>query len=98
MLLGVFVFPLLFQPLHETKHCKQPAISVKCLDYSMVGADSHISGSCPICDFQFLVNDIPQISVFRAAVPCIVRPFADLKPSSYSLQNISPKTPRAPPV
>lgn len=107
ILFGIFFFPILFQSVHivwhhsngyksEHNHCFQP-ITNKGL-YSNGENLSEKEKTCPICEYQFSINDLPKISLFKADIPVLAFIYIEATTKQQYKQVFSDKTPRAPPI
>lgn len=54
--------------------------------------------TCPICEYQFSVNDLPKISFFSTYIPVFVCTYNEIAIQEQHKQVFLDKTPRAPPV
>jgi hypothetical protein len=106
-LLGIFCFPIIFQSVHivwhhshgykqEYKICDK-GTSEK-TSYSFAKNISQKENICPICEYQFSINDLPKNSVFRTIIPEIACLLNEIAVQQQYNQIFSDKTPRAPPV
>lgn len=107
LLFGVFIFPILFQSVHivrhhshdikcEHEHCHQ-TIADKGF-HSNVEINSEKEKSCLICEFEFSINDLPEIAFFSPAINVIDFNYAEIATQEARIQVLSEKSPRAPPV
>jgi hypothetical protein len=105
-LLGIFVFPIVFQPFHiiwhhaEDSHCHHeccPSEEKKPvgLIFDVFSANNEY---CPICEYHFPVNDLPENFFFASATKTVTSSVYELKIKPAYQQITSTKTPRAPPV
>jgi hypothetical protein len=107
LLLGIFTFPIVFQPFHLLQHqstgacfehlCCQTEAAVK-VTLPGIHFESQDKEECPVCEYDFAVKDLPGSSLFRTFTPVthrsLKKPVNDLAfPQVYST-----KTPRAPPL
>lgn len=107
LLFGIFFFPILFQSTHVVWH---HAHSYKCehnlCSQTTTNKDLHSNGenvsekekTCPICAYQFAINDLPKISFFNAIIPVFTCTYNEVATQQHYKQGSSDKTPRAPPV
>lgn len=106
MLLGIFVFPIAYQPYHTVRHHSEKAdchhecyqLTYEKTEGLVIDANTDGDEPCPICDYHFPVNDLPKPLFYIPATPVVQGAVAekDIKPAFK--QVISIKTPRAPPV
>lgn len=105
ILLGIFVFPIFYQPYHivlhhsEELHCHHDCCSSKIEKSTDLIVDIYTEKEepCPICNYHFPVNDIPGISFFATSLIALKGQIYDLDIKRASQQVVSIKTPRAPP-
>ena len=107
LLLGIFYFPIIFQSAHIVWHhsngCKD--------EYQLCGKKTSNNTSCSfsknisqketiclICEYQFSINDLPKVPVFRPIIPEFTCSIHEIVTQQYNKQNFSEKSPRAPPV
>ncbi|MFW5760338.1 MAG: hypothetical protein ACOCXH_05105 [Cyclobacteriaceae bacterium] len=107
LLFGIFFLPIIFQSVHVVWHHSH---SYKCehnlCSQPITKKDLHSNGenvsekekTCPICEYQFSINDFPKISFFNPAIPAIACNYIELATQQQYKQVFSDKTPRAPPV
>jgi hypothetical protein len=53
--------------------------------------------SCLVCDYEFSINNLPEISIFRITTPITERSFQEKETQAYFQEVSSYKSPRAPP-
>lgn len=109
-LIGIFSFPIVFQPvhvvwhhLHGYRHTPQQCslCSITRPDYAACAfdeEDDYGEGVCPICAYQFSINQLPEVTAFDPVVPEIFCGQNTAIASQYFRQDRTTKTPRAPPV
>ena len=107
LLFGIFFIPNVFQSVHivwhhshgykcEHNHCFQ---TITKTDFHSNGENvSEKEKTCPICEYQFSINDLPKISFFSPVIPAIVSIYNEITTQQQYKQVFSDKTPRAPPV
>jgi hypothetical protein len=108
-LMGLFIFPIVFQPLHVLllhspshehhhccahKHCQAHAKPQHHNDVKLSLADDN----CPICNYHFATKDVSNPSVARAAIPVFTYDYNEFATQQIYNQTFSNKSPRAPPV
>ena len=107
-LLVIFVFPILFQPMHFIWHHVHDG---DCVDHSHAHcachfiADDSPSGPevapqkdrCLICDFEFSINDLPEHAVVESYIPKLVAVFHEKNSSGFIPAIVVVQSPRAPP-
>lgn len=107
LLLGIFFFPIIFQSVHivwhhpngyknQCRHCEKE--TAENTSYSFAKDVSQKENICPICEYQFSINDLPIISIFRTIIPEIACLFNEIAVQQQYNQIFSDKTPREPPV
>ncbi|MDX8340246.1 hypothetical protein SLH46_13685 [Draconibacterium sp. IB214405] len=104
--LGIFVFPIAYQPYHIVRHHSEKAdCHHECChlvhdepDGVTFKDNSGEEESCPICDYHFPVKDLPKPLFFTAAIPIVQNSLVEIEIKRACKQVISTKTPRAPPV
>jgi hypothetical protein len=98
VLLGLFVFPILFQSIHIVWHHSHDILhtsnSLGCTNKVVCfNEDNH----CPICEYQFFVNKQPNTDFFEIVIPFICNSFKETAIFQPYQQNFSLISPRAPP-
>ncbi len=107
LLCGIFLFPIIFQSVHivwhhshgfkcEHHHCQQIAPHEDFHSYFENISDE--VSKCPICDYQFPVNNLPEVSFLGTLLPLHTCIYIELNQQSQYKQVFSDKTPRAPPT
>lgn len=109
LLAAILVFPIGFQSFHVLSHhsgkhqeyhehdargTRLPAQEMMLIVMYKVQDHEH----CPVCEFQFSVNDLPKVSVFRVLAPRISRLYTEKATRQANNQDFPVKSPRAPPV
>ena len=107
LLFGSFFFSIIFQSVHVIRHHSN---THKCehnlCSQTLTNTDFHSNGenvlerekTCPICEYQFSINDLPKISFFNAVIPVFVCTYNEVTTQQQYKPVFSDKTPRAPPV
>lgn len=107
LLFGIFFFFILFQSVHIVWHHSH---GYKCEHnqcfQTITNTDIHLYGenvsekekTCPICEYQLSINDLPKISFFNAVIPVFDCTYIEVVIQQQYKQVFSDKTPRAPPV
>lgn len=107
LLFGIFFFPILFQSFHIVWHhshgykCEHNLCSQTITNTCFHSNDKNVSEkekTCPICEYQFSINDLPKISFFNAVIPVFACTYNEVATQQQYKQVFSDKTPRAPPV
>lgn len=106
-LLGIFFFPIVFQSVHTVWHYSPTYNGEHTLYlHTITNKYLHTNGKnvsekekiCPICTYQFAINNLPTISFFNPVIPTFTCDYNEIVTQQYYKQVISDKTPRAPPV
>jgi hypothetical protein len=106
VLTGFLIFPIIFQSIpvvwHHSYDHSEIAIHSSCSNNDPgsckdVSGISTSSGHCPICEYQFTVNILPDCSIQVATVPVITATCHDIATGNPHLQIVALKSPRAPP-
>lgn len=109
-LVGIFSFPIFFQPVHPVSHhlhgythaahhcslCTPERPTPVSCAFDEEDADGE--GACPICEYQFSINELPKAAAFSPVVPEIPCCRNMAATSQYFRQERTTKIPRAPPV
>jgi hypothetical protein len=103
---GIFLFPLIFQSLHIVRYhsghelknheplcCERHHNSSPDHQASVSESEKH----CPIREYQFSLNILPDTSVFEANIPDRVFAFTDIPDGQPHHNRIAYKLTRAPP-
>jgi hypothetical protein len=107
ILFGIFFFPILFQSIHIVWHhsnsfkCNHHQCYCEIIVKPVTRNTSNISKEedhCPICEYEFSLNEIPQIFKFRSFIPILTFVYNEIAVHQKFQQVFSIKTPRAPPV
>jgi len=108
LLFGIFLFPIIFQTIHIVEHHSHAHKSDHNHSLKTVtNSYSHSEGEnlfqkekiCPICEYQFSINDLPSITLFNAAAPVLLLSAYNAVATEQHYRHVfSEKTPRAPPV
>lgn len=107
ILLGIFVFPILFQSLHVLEHhlddlnechhdCStQISHNNNQQHKAKITQDETV---CPILSYELSVNDLHQLFIFQTNIPAFAFPFKQMVVNQHSKSVFSVKSPRAPPL
>ncbi len=107
LLLGVFLFPILFQSYHVVRHHSSLdnsethvcACEITNADNGFqIQKESHKEKPCPICTYHFSINDLPRLSVSRLIIPAYTFTYIEIVAQLFFKQRVTKKSPRAPPV
>lgn len=106
VLLGVFIFPIAYQPYHTVRHhskdlhCHHNCSHAKQEKPAGLHLDvfSAKKEHCSICEYHFPVNDLPKLFFFTSATSILKSSNYELKIKRAYQQVVSTKTPRAPPL
>ncbi len=107
LLLGIFFFPIVFQSIHILRHhfhSHEEHVQecfIKTLDtVAQYNADSHneYDEYCPICDYHFSINDVPEIFCNRLIIPVGAYVYNESIIVTYFNQIWGVLSSRAPPV
>ena len=113
LLVGIFIFPLAYQPWHVVWHhsqelCSQHGCCQLNAEHSAkeaVGCDGPVLNPtpekeepCPICDYHFPVNILPKFFYYPTNNLVAESAVTDLKIRLPFQQVTSVKSPRAPPA
>ncbi len=107
ILLGLFVFPIVFQSLHIVWHhshdykCNHILCHIQQTGQNIqaeINTASQKDNHCPICEYQFSINDLPKIFLFSTNTLLIDSFLKKLELQFYFQQLITIKSPRAPPA
>ena len=106
-LLGIFIFPITFQAFHIIWHHShdyhghhklyQVEVTKKPFQTD-IRAASQKKKHCPICNYEFSINDLPKVFIFRSINLVIESSLNKLELQLPFQQAISIKVPRAPPI
>jgi hypothetical protein len=107
LLFGIFFFPILFQSIHVVWHHSH---TYKCehnlCSQTITNNDIHTNGenvsekekTCPICAYQFAINDLSTISFFNPVIPIFICDYNEIATQHHYKKVYSDKSSRAPPV
>lgn len=107
LLFGIFFFPITFQTFHGVWDHSDDNITENQNCHHRVNDDgSNAEGeciyktenTCPICDYQFSINDIPKVPFFSSEIPEFTSLYYEIKRNHHYKQVHSAKSPRGPPV
>lgn len=106
-LFGIFFFSITFQTLHIVWHHSHgyhdkhfvtlPETSNK-FSLSNAATLSQKEEVCPICEYRFSINDLPQFPIYRSFVPVFACSFNEIATKQQYKHTFPVKSPRAPPV
>jgi len=106
VLAGLLVFPIIFQSVHTVRHhsldrsasegdvCCTGNEPDPCSDGSCL---SNSTGDCPICEYQFTVNGLPDFTIHEAIIPAVTGFYHDVATAKPYLQPVALNSTRAPP-
>ncbi|MCU4158336.1 hypothetical protein J1N10_20345 [Carboxylicivirga sp. A043] len=108
-LTGLFIFPILYQPLHVVLHHSSRHAHHHCCAHKhcQVHANpkqsnaikvSSAEDTCPICDYHFATKDVANPPIERVAILVITNDYNDFATQQKYIQPFSNKSPRAPPA
>jgi len=107
MLFGIFFFPILFQSIHIVWHhshdykCEHQLCHTESSDKDSNNNSVNISQHekiCPICEYQFSINDLPRVLFSKAIVPLYICTLFEINKQQQNKQIFTDKSPRAPPI
>lgn len=107
LLFVVFFFPITFQSLHILWHhshgyksehhvCHQNLYEIDSNTININIAERE--KTCPICEYQFSILDLPEIAFLSSIIPVFSRILKEEAKQQQYKQVFSDRTPRAPPV
>ena len=105
-LLVIFIYPLVFQPIHVVYHHKDDCSHGCYADKTSGICETHQHDTpvftekdekCPICTYEFSINTIPEHSVFKSYVPLNWNRLEQGQVVQVKQSLLNKKTPRAPP-
>ena len=106
-LFWIFFFPILFQSVHIVWHNSQTNKNeYRCCHTETCDTDSPDESEnitqkedvCQICEYQFSLNDLPGISIFRSIIPSFSYSLNVIAFQQDFKQGFTVKSPRAPPL
>ncbi|WP_347840676.1 hypothetical protein [uncultured Draconibacterium sp.] len=113
LLIGIFVFPLFYQPYHVIKHhapkshCTQACCHSKvvlpvekevCNFGIRVNVTVEKEKPCPICEYHFPINILPKLVVFKPKTAVKACLLFGIEERLAKQQIVFKKSPRAPPA
>ncbi|MCU4176155.1 hypothetical protein [Carboxylicivirga sp. N1Y90] len=109
VLFGIFVFPIVFQPVHVVLHHAQDLHDCHTCCHSTFDKDESANSdeivpasaqeeACPICDYHFPLNLIAKAFIYQSNKMVDEKIVIGLNIRLPFLQLLSVKTPRAPPA
>ena len=106
LLLVFFIFPILFQSIHIVSHhsadykseCHLHKKETSGNDlFIVIKKATHELDVCPICEYQFSINNLLEISVPSLIIPVNKNSYTAITLQQYYRKNYTRKSPRAPP-
>lgn len=107
----VFSFSLIYKHVHVLQHKSEDYQTICCshkhkcesktinnINLQDTFAENNNTDRCPICEYQFTINNLPKTSFFNIVIPVISFNYADITKQQQYKQTFSDKTPRAPPI
>ena len=104
-----FLFPIVYQPIHQVHHYGQDQIEPGCEhhhdhqlhhDHDQAAESAHLYHSpehCPICEYEFVIQDLPcSAELVLATMQYCEQKTIFLRGEVYK-SAYSPQSPRAPP-
>lgn len=107
LLFGIFFFPITFHASHVIWHHLHDQCGKHYLCYpeashkhpkSNTESISQNENFCPICAYQFSINDLPETPIFRSTIPVFVCIYSNIAAQKQYKQAFADKSPRAPPI
>jgi len=101
---GLFVFPIFYQSVHVV--CHHTSVQIEHCDSDYCTNNSFQKNSikiiqspahCPVCEYQFSINNLPDISIFKAIMPYTQGVYNENTIQQSHNQICTLKPPRAPP-
>ncbi len=106
-MIGFLLFPMVYQPIHQGHHHDQVQILHSCEKHNDQQQPDHAAESahiyhspepCPICDYEFLIQDLPSSAELAlATMPSCEQITLTFSGEVYK-SAYSQKSPRAPPI
>jgi len=106
-LFWIFFTPILFQSIHIVWHhsdahqCEHHLCISEASDQMLKADDTQLSEKeekCPICEYEFPINNIPKVSSYDASLPIFSSLYTKTLTQKQFIKVISKRNPRAPPV
>lgn len=105
LLLGLFLFPIIFQSIHIAWHHSQSVADnhhIKNSTNSQGSQSNAISvltenDQCPICEYEFSIHNLPAIFVFETILPMLKGIENETAEPQLHLEVYSTKSSRGPP-
>ncbi len=103
LLLGIFFFPIIAQFAHALEHHLHVKARVE-LSYTLSETQDSVSQTdlederCPICEYQFSVNDLHQLNIFSSVISERSFEFTPMLLSRIPQALVLKHSNRAPPV
>lgn len=104
ILLGMFMFPLVFQSVHVLWHHAQVCVDACCCKHLEVTSESPsgdittLEDDCPICNYLITINGFADPLVHRTSLVVEKRVFVFLATQPPLKQVGGFESPRAPPI
>ncbi|PKQ61892.1 hypothetical protein BZG01_18340 [Labilibaculum manganireducens] len=107
ILFVIFFFPITFQSVHIVWHhahgykCEHHLCHAESSDKNSHTSTENLSekeNACPICEYQFSINNLPELSVIKSEIPVLAYSYNQVAAVQQYVQVFSNKTPRAPPI
>ena len=107
LLFGIFFFPIIFQSIHIVWHHSHDYTNEQhlCLietndkdNFNKIENISQKEEICPICEYQFSLNNLPKISIFRTIIPKFTCSYIEIASQKQYKQVFRDKSSRAPPI
>lgn len=106
-LFGIFFYSIIFQSIHIVWHHSHGYKSeCQLIDKETYDIDpctfpkkiAQWEKKCPICEYKFSINDLPELSSFRSIIPGFTCSFKEIATQQHYKRVFLEKSPRAPPV
>lgn len=102
--LGIFTFPIVFQPLHVVWHQSHNQHGAEIYEVFVDISHGHklsvlnnINHHCLVCEYEIVINSLPQENYFHIIIPFVLNSNYILSVFQPVYQLYSSKTPRSPP-
>jgi hypothetical protein len=108
LVFGIFIFPILFQPVHIIWHhshetpvctsCHVSDIGKQCTDQKDENSIDNQEKQCLVCSYEFSITELPEFFIFECNTDT-AEESAEETPISQPCKTVCKnKTSRAPPV
>ena len=106
-LLVIFVFPIIYQPLHIMWHrannvaCCGCGKHIVCLHSSVGKSEPQINKGkyhCPVCEYDLVINSLPEYFTFDNFIPRLRAILKTVIPVKHIWLFVQTKLSRAPPA